>query len=41
MMYVEMCSGAMLYIQSFTKIGSHIQKLIVGIHRHTERMEVA
>jgi hypothetical protein len=32
----EMGSGAMIYIPSFIKTGSGIQKLIVGgIHRHT------
>jgi hypothetical protein len=30
-----MGSGAMIYIPSFIKIGSDIQKLIGGIHRHT------
>jgi hypothetical protein len=38
---VEMCSGAMIYIPSFIKIGSAIQKLIGGIHRHTDSMEIA
>jgi hypothetical protein len=34
---VEMCSGAMIYISSFTKIGSGIQKFMGGgIHRHTQ-----
>jgi hypothetical protein len=33
---VEMGSGAMIYISSFIKIGSGIQKLIDGIHRHTQ-----
>jgi hypothetical protein len=28
--------GAMIYIPSFIKIGSGIQKLIGGIHRHTD-----
>jgi hypothetical protein len=32
---VEMCSGAMIYIPSFIKIGSAIQKMMVGINRHT------
>jgi hypothetical protein len=35
---VEMGSGAMIYIQSFIKIGSAIQKLIgreTNTHRHT------
>jgi hypothetical protein len=31
---IEMGSGAMIYIPSFIKIGSSIQKLIGGIHRH-------
>jgi hypothetical protein len=30
---VEMGSGAMIYIPSFTEIGSGIQKLTGGIHR--------
>jgi hypothetical protein len=35
---VEMGSGAMIYIPSFVKISSGIQKLIVGreIHRYTD-----
>jgi hypothetical protein len=33
---VEMDSGAMIYIPSFIKTGSGIQKLIVGINRHTD-----
>jgi hypothetical protein len=32
---VEMGSGAMIYIPSFIKIGSGIQKLIWEIQRHT------
>jgi hypothetical protein len=36
MKYVfEMVSGAMIYIASFVKIGSGIQKLIWGIHRQS------
>jgi hypothetical protein len=31
---VEMGSGAMIYIPSFIKIGSAIQKLIGGIQTH-------
>jgi hypothetical protein len=31
----------MMYIPSFIKIGSGIQKLIEGIHRHTDSMEIA
>jgi hypothetical protein len=38
---VEMDSGAMIYIPSFIKIGSDIQKLIVGIHRHTENVMIS
>jgi hypothetical protein len=38
---VEVGLGAMVYIPSFVKIGSGIQKLIRGIHRHTNRMEIA
>jgi hypothetical protein len=38
---VEMGSGAMMYIPSFIKIGSGIQKLIQGIHRHTNRKVIA
>jgi hypothetical protein len=37
---VEMGSGAMMYIPSFIKIGSAIQKLIEGIHRHTDIMVI-
>jgi hypothetical protein len=33
---IEMGSGAVVYIPSFIKIGSGIQKLIGGIHRHTQ-----
>jgi hypothetical protein len=33
---VEMDSGAVIYIPSFIKIGSGVQKLIGGIHRHTQ-----
>jgi hypothetical protein len=32
---VEMGSGAMICMPSFIMIGSGIQKLIGGIHRHT------
>jgi hypothetical protein len=39
---VEMGSGVMIYIPSFIKIGSGIQKLIRGhAHRHTHGMEIA
>jgi hypothetical protein len=36
----EMGSVAMVYIPSFIKIGSDIQKLFVGgLHRHKERKD--
>jgi hypothetical protein len=36
-----MGSGAMIYIPSFLKIGSGIQKLIGGIHRqHGDRISL-
>jgi hypothetical protein len=35
---VQMGSGAMIYIPSFIDIGAAIQKLIRGIHRHTDIM---
>jgi hypothetical protein len=38
---VEMSSGAMTYIPSLMKTNSGIQKLMVGIHRYIDRMEVA
>jgi hypothetical protein len=38
---VEIASGAMLYIPSFIKTASGIQKLIEGIHRHTDSMAIA
>jgi hypothetical protein len=38
---IEMDSGGMLYIPSFMKIGSGIQKVIVGIHRHTDSKMIA
>jgi hypothetical protein len=39
---VEKESGAMIYVPSFIKIGSNIRKLMGGgVHRHTERMEIA
>jgi hypothetical protein len=37
----EMGSGAMIYIPSFINTGSGIQKLIGGIHRHPDSMEIA
>jgi hypothetical protein len=33
---IEMGSGAMIYMPSFIKISSGIQKLLMGIHRHTQ-----
>jgi hypothetical protein len=36
---VEMGSGAVIYVPSFIKIGSGVQKLIGGIHRHTHRQQ--
>jgi hypothetical protein len=33
----DMGSGAMIYIPSFIKIGSSIQKLLGGIHIQTHR----
>jgi hypothetical protein len=40
---VEMGTAAMIYIYipSFIKTGSGIRKIIRGIHRHTESMEIA
>jgi hypothetical protein len=32
----EMGSGTMIYIPNFVTIGSGIQKLIEGIHRHAD-----
>jgi hypothetical protein len=32
-----MGSGTVIYVRSFIKIGSGVQKLIAGIHRHTHR----
>jgi hypothetical protein len=37
---VEMSSDARTYIPSLMKIGSGIQKLIRGIHRYTDMMEL-
>jgi hypothetical protein len=36
-----MDSGAMIYIPSFIKIGSGIQKLMGRIHRHTDSMVIS
>jgi hypothetical protein len=39
---VETSSGAMIYIPSFMKIGSGIQKLIGGTHTgHIDNVEIA
>jgi hypothetical protein len=38
---IEMGSGAMIHIPSFIKVGSGIQKLVGGIHRHTDSMVIA
>jgi hypothetical protein len=38
---VKTGSDGMIYIPSLIKIGSGIQKLIGGIHRHTANMEIA
>jgi hypothetical protein len=38
---IEMGPGAMIYMPSFMKIGSGIQKLKRGIRRHTDSMEIA
>jgi hypothetical protein len=38
---VKMGSVAIIYIPSFIKTGSGIQKLVGGIHRHTDKMEIA
>jgi hypothetical protein len=38
---VEMGSGVMIYIPSFIKIDSGIQKLIGGIHRHTDSKAIS
>jgi hypothetical protein len=38
---VEMGSGAMIYVQTSIKIGADIQKLVRGIHGHTDNMEVS
>jgi hypothetical protein len=39
---VQIGSGVMIYIPGFVKTASGIQKLIGGgIHRYTDRMEIA
>jgi hypothetical protein len=37
----EMGSGGMIYIPSLIKISLDIQKLVEGIHRHTDSMVIA
>jgi hypothetical protein len=37
----EISSGAMIYIPSFTQIASGIQKLVRGIHRHTDSIVIS
>jgi hypothetical protein len=41
MVTIEMSSGAMIYIPSFIRISSGIQKMIGGIHKHTDRIGIA
>jgi hypothetical protein len=36
-----MNQGATIYIPGFIKMGSGIQKLMGGIHRHTDSVETA
>jgi hypothetical protein len=38
---VEIGSGVMIYIPRFIKIDSAIQKLIGGMHKYTDSMEIA
>jgi hypothetical protein len=38
---VDIGSGILIYIPSFMKTGSGIRKLIEGIHRHTDSMQIA
>jgi hypothetical protein len=35
-----MGSGAMIYIPSYIQIGSVVQKLTGGIHRHRDNMDI-
>jgi hypothetical protein len=37
---IEVSSGAMIYLLSFIKIGSGIQKLIGGVHRHGQQSDL-
>jgi hypothetical protein len=36
----DMGPGAMMYVQIFIKTGSGIQKLIRGIHKHTDSVVI-
>jgi hypothetical protein len=38
---IEMGSGVMKYIPKFIEIGLGIQKLIRGVHRQRDSMEIA
>jgi hypothetical protein len=38
---VEIGSGAMIYIQSFTKTGSTIKRLMEYVHGYTDNMVIA
>jgi hypothetical protein len=38
---VDIASGGMMYIPSFTKTGSSIQNLIAGIYRHTDSIVIS
>jgi hypothetical protein len=38
---IEMGSGGTIYIPNFIKTWSGIQKLTVGIHRHTDSMVIS
>jgi hypothetical protein len=38
---IEMDSVSMIYVPSFIKICSGNQKVIGGIHRHRDKMEIA
>jgi hypothetical protein len=37
----EIGPGALIYVPSFKKIDSAIQKFIRGIYKHTDSMEIA
>jgi hypothetical protein len=38
---IKMGSGAIIYMPRFITIGSGNQKLLGGIHRHPDNMEIA